>query len=132
MPSVLADLVAATHLLVILAVLAGGLLAWRWRGLLWVHVPLALTVAAVNLSGAECPLTALELALREQGGRPGYPGGFIEHYLVTPVHPAGITPAVQVGIYVAVLAPNLLAYARLLARSGTGRWALSSRAPASG
>jgi hypothetical protein len=109
-PGLLADAVAAVHLAAVLTLVVGGLLALRWRRLVWVHVPVAAAVAVVNRLGADCPLTELELSLRARAGENGYGNGFIGHYLVEPLHPAGITPGVQVLIYAVAVVPNVLAY----------------------
>lgn len=112
---VLATVVAA-HLAVILTMLTGGLLAWRWPRLVWVHAPVAISILALNLASSDCPLTALELWVRERGGRPGYSGGFVSHYLVQPWHPDGVTPAVRLAVYAVAVGPNLVAYAVLCRR----------------
>lgn len=112
---VLAAVVAA-HLAVILTMLTGGLLAWRWPRLVRVHAPVAISILALNLANSDCPLTALELWLRERGGRPAYSGGFVSHYLVQPWHPHGVTPAVRLAVYAIAVGPNLVAYAVLCRR----------------
>src|SRR4051794_10116106 len=75
----LANAVAVLHAAVVLFMLTGALLALRWPRLVLVHVPVALAVLAVNLSGAPCPITTVELALRERAGAPPYAGGFLGH-----------------------------------------------------
>lgn len=112
----LADAIALTHLLLIGVMLVGGLVAWRWPRVLWLHIPCATTILAINLLGADCPLTTIELALRTGGGQSAYAGGFIEHYLIEPWHPAGITTTVRQLIYGAAIVPNVIAYAWLLVR----------------
>ena len=117
--------VAAVHLLLVATMLSGGLLAWRWPRVILVHAPLAAALLAVNLVGADCPLTTLELYLRELGGAQPYTGGFVAHYLVEPVHRAGITPGVRVAMYVIAIVPNVVAYTvlcwRLIARRAGAR-----------
>jgi Protein of Unknown function (DUF2784) len=127
----LAGLVAVVHLCAVAFVLVGGLLAWRWPGLVAAHVPVFLAVAGVNLAGLDCPLTVLEKHLRALGGEQPYAGGFIEHYLVQPFYPPGLPPGGSTALLVVALVPNLLAYGVLstvsfarrspLART-TGRW----------
>jgi len=112
----LANLVAGIHLLLIGVMLIGGLLAWLWPRMLWLHIPCAVGILAVNLLGADCPLTTMELALRTAGGQPGYDGGFISHYLIEPWHPLGITATVRQVIYGIAIVPNVIAYAGLLVR----------------
>lgn len=114
MAGALADTVVAVHLLAIAFMLTGGLLVRRWGRVLVPHLVTAGTILVVNRLGAPCPLTELELQLRERAGEPGYAGGFIEHYLIEPVHPAGITSSVEVLIYLVAVTPNVLAYAAVL------------------
>ena len=105
----LAGAVAVVHLLAVALLLSGALLALRWPRLLPVHLAVAGSILAVNLAGADCPLTDLEQALRAAAGEAAYGGGFIAHYLIEPWHPAGITPGVSLGIYAMAVAPNALA-----------------------
>jgi hypothetical protein len=116
MTGLLADLVAVVHLSAVLFLLSGALLALRRPRLLLPHLLVAGAILAVNLAGAACPLTELEVWLRGQAGEPAYGGGFIEHYLIEPWHPAGITPAVSVGIYAVAVVPNLVGYGLHAAR----------------
>ena len=92
----LADVTVLLHGAFMAFVVVGGLLAWRWRRVVWVHVPCALWGAMVELAGWVCPLTPLENAFRARAGEAGYRGGFIEHYLVPAIYPAGLTRAHQV------------------------------------
>lgn len=116
MSALLADLVALTHLAAVLFMLSGALLALRWPALLLPHAVVAGIILAVNLAGAACPLTELELELRAWAGEAPYSGGFISHYLVEPWHPEGVTPAVDRGIYAVALTPNVLGYGLHAAR----------------
>lgn len=106
----LADLVLLLHLLFIVFVLAGGLLAFRWPKLVWVHLPAVLWGAAIEVAGWICPLTPLENHFRQLAGEAGYAGGFIEHYLLAVVYPADLTREIQLALGFAVLALNLLVY----------------------
>lgn len=110
MPGLAADLVAGIHLAAVFFLLTGGLLAWRWPRLRLVHLPLAVGILVVNLVGADCPLTTLELHLRHAAAEPGYSGGFVDHYLVRPFHPAGVTPTAGLLLYALAILPNVLAY----------------------
>ena len=64
----LADLVLLVHLVFIVFVLLGGLLAFRWRWVPMAHLPAAAWGVAVEFFGWVCPLTPLENALRRAGG----------------------------------------------------------------
>ncbi|MBM3777604.1 MAG: DUF2784 domain-containing protein [Acidimicrobiia bacterium] len=106
----LADGVLLLHLAFIAFVLAGGLLALRWRRVPLVHLPAALWGVFVEASGGICPLTPLENLLRQRAGDAGYTGGFVEHYLVPAIYPAGLTWNVQVVLASLIAAVNIGVY----------------------
>lgn len=116
----LAGVVVAIHGLFILFVVFGGFLAWRWRWIAYVHVPCAIWGVLIEYRGWICPLTPLENALRDKAGEAGYSGGFIEHYVLPLIYPAGLTPRMQVVLGTLVLTINLIAYGVLLRRSLRG------------
>lgn len=110
-----ADVLVLVHLAFIVFVVLGGLLvAWRAR-IAWLHLPAAAWGAWIEASGAICPLTPWENRLRRLAGESGYPGGFVEHYLIPVVYPAGLTPALQAWLALAVVAVNLLVYVAVIA-----------------
>jgi hypothetical protein len=111
-----ADLVVLLHLGFILFVILGGLLALRWPRLAWIHLPAAMWGALIEFAGWICPLTPLENWLREAGGAAGYPGGFIENYIVPLVYPTGLSRETQVFLGVGVVLVNCVAYAVLWGR----------------
>ena len=113
-----ADGVVIVHLLFILFAVLGGLLVWRWRGLVWLHVPAAVWAVVVELMHLPCPLTPLEYSLRQAVGQAGYRGGFVEHYLVPLIYPTGLTPHIQLGLGLCVLLLNMLIYGVLLWQHG--------------
>ena len=123
----LADLVVGVHALFVAFVIAGGLLVLRWPWVAAVHLPAAVWGALIELRGGVCPLTPLENSLRASAGQAGYEGGFIEHYLLPVLYPAGLTRGVQLGLGALVIAVNLVVYALVLRR----RWTRGSRAPLS-
>lgn len=106
----LADVVLLVHFAFVLFVVLGGLLALRWPRVAWIHVPLAIYGAVIEFIGFICPLTPLEVSLRERGGEAGYTGGFIEHYITATIYPAGLTRQVQIIMGVAVVVVNVLVY----------------------
>ena len=109
----LADATVALHLVFILFVIFGGLLVWRRVRWAYLHLPAVAWVVWLEFTGAICPLTPLENALRNRAGEAGYSGGFIDHYLLPVIYPAGLTPQVQVGLGVAVVVLNALVYGGL-------------------
>ena len=117
---ILADALLTVHLLFILFVVLGGLLVLKNRRWAYLHVPAALWGAIIEFKGWICPLTPLENQLRTAGGRAGYAGGFIEHYLLPVVYPPGLTPQIQYLLGSLVIGINLVLYGvvvkRLIAR----------------
>ncbi len=111
-----ADAVLLTHLLFIAFVLFGGLLVLRWRWLAWLHLPAAVWGVVAELWHLQCPLTPLENSLRQAAGQAGYSAGFVEHYLIPLIYPAGLTPQIQLWLGGFVLVLNLLIYALILLR----------------
>lgn len=112
----LANLVLAVHGAFVLFVVLGGLLALRWPRVAWMHLPAAAWGAAIEFSGGICPLTPLENRLRALAGEAGYGGGFIEHYLLGWLYPAGLTREAQLALGIAVLVVNVAVYASVWAR----------------
>ena len=115
----LADLIVVAHAGFIAFVIAGGYLALRWRWMPWLHLPAAAWGAAIEFGGWICPLTPLENQLRAAGGAAGYSGGFISHYLIPLIYPAGLTRGIQMGLGAAVIAVNVAAYAIVWTRRRT-------------
>ncbi len=112
----LADVVVLLHTAFVVFVVVGGFVVWRWRWVVWAHVPCALWGIAIEYGGWICPLTPLENDLRRRAGLSGYPGGFVEHYIMPVLYPAGLTPPTQIVLGTGVLVVNLLAYAVLIRR----------------
>lgn len=117
----LADVLVGIHFLFVLLVVGGGFLVWRWPRVVWVHVPVALWGALIEFAGWICPLTPLENDLRRAAGEAGYAGGFIEHYVIPVVYPAGLTREMQLALGLAVIVINAAAYGGLVWRRGRRR-----------
>lgn len=100
-----ADALVLAHFAFILFVLSGAWLVLRFRWVAWLHVPAFLWGAATEFFGIVCPLTPLEQHLRVLAAEASYSGGFVEHYILPVLYPAGLTPAVQwwLGVFVVVL-----------------------------
>jgi hypothetical protein len=68
----------------LLLILLGGFRGWKWIRNPWFR---SLHLAGIGLVvvqawlGLVCPLTTLEMALRERAGDPTYGGGFVAHWL---------------------------------------------------
>lgn len=122
---ILADVVVGIHALFVAFVVAGGLLALRWPWVAAVHLPAAVWGTLIELQGWVCPLTPLEKSLRAAAGQAGYQGGFIEHYLLPVLYPAGLTRNVQVVLGSLVLVINLVIYGLVVRRRMARRRAQS-------
>ena len=106
----LADAVVVLHFAFVLFVVLGGLLALRWPRAAWFHLPAALWGAGIEFVQGICPLTPLENHLRRLGGDAGYAGGFVEHYVLPALYPAGLTRGVQLGLGLFVVGLNVGVY----------------------
>jgi hypothetical protein len=111
-----ADALVLLHLGFILFVLLGGLLLLRWPRLLCLHLPAVAWGIVVECLHLGCPLTPWENNLRRMAGQAGYEDGFIEHYLIPLIYPAGLTPQIQLWLGSIVLLVNLNVYACLIWR----------------
>lgn len=86
-----ADAVLFLHLCVVIFVVLGLLLivlgnlrGWRFANAWWFrlsHLATIVVVVAQSWLGMVCPLTTLELWLRERAGEATYAGGFIEYWM---------------------------------------------------
>lgn len=87
----LADIVLTLHFAVaafvvggLVVVIIGNFRNWRWVNAFWfrlAHLAAIVIVAAEAWFGAICPLTSLEMWLREQAHASTYAGSFIAHWL---------------------------------------------------
>ncbi|MDP9939436.1 DUF2784 domain-containing protein [Ectopseudomonas alcaliphila] len=111
-----ADALVVIHLGFILFVLLGGLLLLLWPRLIWLHLPAVAWGIVVECLHLGCPLTPWENQMRGMAGQAGYDGGFIEHYLIPLIYPAGLTPQIQIWLGAIVVLVNLTVYAWLIWR----------------
>jgi hypothetical protein len=118
---VTADLVVLLHVAFVVFVVSGGLLVLKWPRAAYLHLPAAAWGALIEFAGWVCPLTPLENHLRRLAGEAGYSGGFVEHYVVDVLYPAGWTLALRITLGVVVVAANLLVYSVVLRRRSDRR-----------
>ena len=112
----LADVVVVVHALFVVFALLGGLLVLRRPWVAWLHLPAAAWAVLIEYAGWICPLTPLENALRARAGAATYSDGFISHYVLRALYPAGLTREIQWVLGGIVLAVNVLIYAIVLRR----------------
>jgi len=106
----LADVVVLLHLMFVLFVLLGGLLALKWPRIAWLHLPAAVWGAVVELTGWICPLTPLENWLRAQGGEVVDEHDFTAHYLLPILYPGDLTRDLQLLLGTVVVVLNAAVY----------------------
>jgi len=91
------------HFTVLVYLVLGGFLAWRWIGAIWPH----LVIAAWGLTSTvflwPCPLTILEDWSRRKAGEAGLRTGFIDTYLTGVIYPERYTTQIQITIGVVVV-----------------------------
>ncbi|MPZ62099.1 MAG: DUF2784 family protein [Propionibacteriales bacterium] len=114
MESLLADVVMSTHMAYIAFLVFGGFLALQLRGLRWPHVLATGWGSTVLVSPLDCPLTQLEIALREHAGTGAYDEPFIEHYFADHLYPAAHPVLSRAVIVLLVSASYLLLVLRVL------------------
>ncbi|HVT44967.1 MAG TPA: DUF2784 domain-containing protein [Thermoanaerobaculia bacterium] len=107
---VLANIVVLTHFGFVLFVVFGGLLLFRWKRLVWAHLPAAVWGALIEIFGWVCPLTPLEIWLRTRAGISRYDEGFLEHYVFALLYPEGLTRTMQFALAAFVVVINVLVY----------------------
>ncbi len=99
----LAELVMVVHFAVLLFLVVGGFLAWRWPRVLYFHLAMATWGLLIVLFPLACPLTWLENELRAAAGRPQLANGFIDTYIDGVLYPDSAARLVQVLVAVVVL-----------------------------
>ena len=106
-----ADFVVILHFAFIVFVMGGVFLVFRWRWVIWLHIPAVIWGALIEISGWICPLTPVENSLRKAAGVESYSADFVEHYLLPVIYPAGFSREVFIVIGVAVILLNVILYA---------------------
>jgi hypothetical protein len=100
---VMADAVVVVHFGFILFVAVGGLLAWWWPRLVWLHGPVVAWGIGIVVLGFDCPLTPLEKHFRRLGAEDGYEGGFVDRYVEDVIYPQEYTPLLRALAAVAII-----------------------------
>ena len=91
----LADAVVVVHFAFVAFVAVGGLLAWRWPRVLWLHIPAVVWGVGIVTVGYQCPLTPLERHLRRLGGERPSGAGFIDRYVEGVIYPERYTSVLR-------------------------------------
>ena len=113
-------IVGLLHFAIIVAVIVGGPLALRWPKLARLHLLVAVAVGGVFAVGADCPLTTWQKWCLRRADRTPYDGGFIEHYLITPITGDGMTTAAKVTVAAIWIVPTVISYSLMWRRTKSG------------
>ena len=111
---ILADIVVLIHLGFVIFAVLGGVVVFRRRWMIWLHVPAFLWAVWIEFTGGICPLTYLENWLRIKEGQGGYRGDFVATYIMPLLYPAGLTRRVQFILAIAVIVINIAVYGTIL------------------
>ena len=112
---ILAEFVLVIHFCFVLFVVLGGLLALRWRSIIWLHLPAFVWGILVQCFFWSCPLTPLENWFRRLGGESGYSGGFVEHYISAILY-ANVSREFQLVLGVLQVGVNVMVYSLVFIR----------------
>ena len=95
MARLLAEVVMVLHFAVLAFLLAGGFIAWRWRGVIYPHLVIGAWAILSLLVPVTCPLTSAEEFFRAEAGMPALGTGFIDHYIDGVWYPESASTLVQ-------------------------------------
>lgn len=116
-----AELVMVVHFGVLVFLLVGGFLAWRWPRVLYFHAAMAAWGLLIVLFPLACPLTWLENELRAAAGQPQLVNGFIDTYIDGVLYPESAARLVQVLVALLVLASWVGYYVKRRGEQTAGR-----------
>ncbi|CAL9665977.1 hypothetical protein SUDANB95_07205 [Actinosynnema sp. ALI-1.44] len=106
----LAELVMVLHFGVLVFLVVGGFLAWRWPRLVWFHVAMAVWGTLIVTFPLDCPLTWLENAFRSAAGQEPLATGFIDTYIDGVLYPESAAGTVQLVVALCVVVSWVVGY----------------------
>ncbi len=110
MGTLLADFIVLIHFLWIVFLAVGAYWGIRYRSVMILHGASLAFAVFHQVAGWACPLTRLEIILRENQGAAGaYRGSFIEHYSRALVS-VDIRPSLIFALTLVLVAVNLFIY----------------------
>jgi hypothetical protein len=111
-----AAVIVFIHFAFVLFAVVGAVFVFKRPKLVCLHLPVLVWAAGVELSGVICPLTPLELMLRQRAGLAGYKESFVEHYFIPVLYPDALTRNVQIVLGVGLLLINVIIYSLAILR----------------
>ncbi len=113
----LANLTVLLHGCFVVFVIAGGLLGYRWPGIIWWHGPVATYGVLILVFSWRCPLTDVEIWLRRAAGETVEWSGFLQHYVFSYLGIEGSEWYVLAGLLALILLCNSRVYWRFFVGS---------------
>jgi hypothetical protein len=110
----LSDFIVLIHFGFVFFSVIGGFLVFKWKRIIWIHLPAVFWVIWIEVTGWICPLTPLENWFRLKSGTTGYQTGFIEHYILSLLYPDKLTRSFQIVLGISVLVVNMGIYGWML------------------
>lgn len=107
---IIADILVIIHFGFILFVVLGGLSVLKYRWMVVLHIPAVVWGALLEFRGWYCPLTGWEKHFRQAADQSGYSAGFVEHYLIPLIYPAGLSSNLQMVLGGLVVTVNVMIY----------------------
>ncbi len=106
---ILADGVLISHICFVLFIVFGGLIAFRSKKIVFLHIPAVVWAFLVQWNQWICPLTPLENWFRELGGEAGYESGFLDYYIL-PILYIDAGRWLHVSLAITAVALNIIVY----------------------
>jgi Protein of Unknown function (DUF2784) len=114
---IFADVVIIVHLFWILFLIAGAYWGSRYRPVMIIHGAGLIFALVSQRAGWNCPLTVLEVWLREKHNTAqAYPGSFIAHYAEKLVY-IDLSPGIVFALTLALVGATLWTYWRVFRRT---------------
>ena len=108
----LADGAVVLHFGFLAFLVVGGLVALRWRRVVWAHLAAVGWSIGILTVGQTCPLTALERWATVRAGGEATREGFIDRYVEDVVYPGSLTGPVRAAVALVVVLSWLLVWRR--------------------
>ncbi len=105
-----ADIVVVIHFAFVAFVTGGALLLFRWRKVIWIHLPAVLWGACAEFIHWRCPLDYVEHWLDIRGHITAYTGDFIQHHMFPFLYSALMTVRAHLVLGALLLIINAVIY----------------------
>ena len=107
---VASDISLSIHMVFVLFVIFGGVLVFKWRRVLFFHLPCLFWGCCIEFFGWTCPLTPLENYFRQKAGESIYESDFIDKYIYTIIYPENLSTELQTQLGIVLIIFNFIVY----------------------